>query len=52
MPQQQTLQMPELQDREISSKGGLITLFAYNTHTNVGCLDHPHIVATVADPKH
>lgn len=49
MPEQKIFQIFELLDREISSKGGLFSFFAFNTYTNVRDLDHSNVVSSVTD---
>ena len=44
--------MSKFKDREVSCKSSLVALLAYNAHTNISSLDHPHIIATIPDSQY
>lgn len=47
--QQQTFQVPELSDRIVAGQDGLHSLLAGDADTDVGRLNHGHVVGSVAD---
>lgn len=48
MPENQTFEMFELVNAEVSSKTSLLAFFAYNTDSHIGFEDHAYIVASIA----
>jgi len=49
VPQDELGEVLELQDREISSKRGLLALFANDSQANISFLDHRNVVTAIAN---
>ena len=52
VPEQQSLQILELVDGEVSSKGGLHAFLSYYSDSHVSSLDHAHVVSSITDSQH
>ena len=51
MPKDKSWKMFKFQNRKVRCKGCLLTLFPYNTHTNIGDLDHSYVISTISDSQ-
>lgn len=51
MDQEETLEVAELGYGKVACQHGLHSLLATNAHSNVGHLEHRHIIGSVADAQ-
>lgn len=51
VPEEKSLQVAELSDREISSKSSLHSFLPHYSDSHVSLLNHPHVVASIANAQ-
>ena len=52
MPEQQSFQIFELINREISSKGSLHSLLSHYSHSHISRLNHSHVISSVSNAQY